>query len=180
MFPAGNKAKRLSSVNHTIKTKDMLFMCNGIFWILVSPIPKLWVLNFEKCWSNIKLNLLKLAIIKSPINKVDCKICVITKSFIPTRFSITWYWSNQRMHFLIMKWKELLTFNPQSSKPFQINQPKSNLFVSIRSREFASSYLTYRNNLVTVFNRMNLGKDAGITNFPEEHFIGYCCEPLTL
>ena len=49
--------------------KDMLFMRHSKFWTLSPPILKMSGWNFEKCLSNIELNLLKLAIIESPISK---------------------------------------------------------------------------------------------------------------
>ena len=86
--------------------KYMLFTCHSTFWILSPPIPTLSGWNFEKSLSNIELNLLKLAIIDSPINKTLhlSKLIVRYAWFLKVsyhpRFPITWYRSNQRMYFI--------------------------------------------------------------------------------
>ena len=65
--------------------RNKLFMCHNAFWILSYSIVKLKVLNFEKCLSNVVLNLLKLTTIESPIAllQVVCKMWFLNVLYQP-------------------------------------------------------------------------------------------------
>ena len=80
--------------------KDMLFMCHSTFWILSPPIPKLSVLNFEKCLSNKELNLLKLAKIESPSNKTPhfCKLIARYAWFLKVSYHPGFQYVVQKYH----------------------------------------------------------------------------------